>query len=223
MIEPIPKRYASIGDTTYDLSPQPTVEQNQKRTCRSTTWGLGLISLLGWGFLSVSPYADGPPPGHTGGFGEPTCQHCHFDAPLNDLNGQLHLEGVPPVYTKGQTYTLKVILNRIGMERGGFQLAARFESGTYAGLQAGRLHPGNKQVTLTRSTDPSNQISYAHHTLSGTSLAASDTALWLVNWTPTDSTLSPVTFHVTANAANGDDSEFGDFIYTLQAASQPSK
>src|SRR5690606_8758969 len=47
------------------------------------------------------PYPDRPPPAHTGGFGEPTCQQCHFDAPLNDPGGALYVEGLPERYTPG--------------------------------------------------------------------------------------------------------------------------
>ena len=53
-------------------------------------------------------YLDGPPPGHTGGFGEPTCAVCHFDVPEPDPAGGLVIEGVPEAFTPGERYLLTV-------------------------------------------------------------------------------------------------------------------
>lgn len=53
------------------------------------------MNTLGWGVVGlatvlpvvVAAYGDGPEPGNTGGFGEPTCASCHVDAPTNGAAG----------------------------------------------------------------------------------------------------------------------------------------
>ena len=79
------------------------------------------------------PYPEGPPPAHTGGFGEPTCQACHADNPLNAPGGSLALRGLPAVYAPATAYRVTITLRRPGLGRAGFQLAARFATGDQAG------------------------------------------------------------------------------------------
>jgi len=50
--------------------------------------------------------AEGPPPGHTGGLGEPTCRACHFDAPEELEVGELVLKGLRAAYAPGTEYPL---------------------------------------------------------------------------------------------------------------------
>ncbi len=156
-------------------------------------------------------YADGPPPGHTGGFDEPTCHACHFDQPVNAEGGWLTVEGVPPRYWSGAVYPITIVLTRPGLGRGGFQLAARFIEGGAAGRQAGswRLPPSGMQIA---SADDS-LVQYVEHTREGTALTAPDTVRWEVAWQAPAERGGMVVFHLGANAANDDASEFGDYIY----------
>ena len=68
-------------------------------------------------------YAEGAPPGFSGGFKEDSCHACHFDAELNSGGGRVTIEGVPSRFAAGERYTLTVTLGRVGMKRAGFQLA----------------------------------------------------------------------------------------------------
>ena len=98
----------------------------------------------------VRAYADGAPPGFTGGFGESSCDACHFEAALNTKPGQLSLTGVPERFVAGERYPLTITLSRPGMAMGGFQLSARMENG---GAQAGTLAPGpgeEKRIKIER-------------------------------------------------------------------------
>src|SRR5712691_2414588 len=79
--------------------------------------------------LAMTAYKDGAPAHMNGGFDEPSCHSCHLDNPLNAPGGALKLAGVPPAYKPGQRYRLTLDLVRDGMERGGFQVSARFASG----------------------------------------------------------------------------------------------
>lgn len=159
-------------------------------------------------------YPNAPPPGFTGGFGETSCDACHFEAEPNQPPGQVTLLGVPDRFEAGQAYDLTVVLTRPGMARGGFELAARFANGD----QAGRLAAGDSEagrVGVTSAYD----VQYAHHLLAGTTLVAQDTARWSLVWTAPDGA-GTVHFHVAANAADGDDAVYGDYIYTTTAVTQ---
>lgn len=186
---------------------------------RSFAFTGACAALIGLTFAAAVPsmppvhrYADDPPLAHTGGFGEPTCHACHFDGPLNADGGALTIAGVPDRYAPGQQYRVTVRLHRADLEAGGFELAARFADGT----QAGTLRPTDAHADVS-VVDTSN-VAYAHHTPRGTAPVAADSARWTLEWTAPDARDS-VVFHVAANAANDDASEFGDFIYTAQRTS----
>jgi len=167
--------------------------------------------------LTVSAYRDGPPEGHTGGFGEPTCQACHFGGELNEAAGTLEIRELPAVFTPGQTYPLQVVLRRPAMPVGGFELAARFAPGSAgAGAQAGKLEAVDDHADVF---DAPNGISYAHHTRAG-STAAGDSIVWGLRWTA-PSRSGPVVFHVAGNAGDDDESPLGDFIYTAERVVEP--
>lgn len=157
-------------------------------------------------------YADGPPPAHTGGFGEPTCLTCHFDGDLNAPGGSLTVDGLPAAYIPGHPYPLTVRLARPDLQRGGFQLTARFADTNRAGQQAGRFTIADERVAADREAG----IAYLRHTPAGTG-PAEDSLRWTFTWTAPDTAAGQVVFHLAANAANGDDSEFGDYIYALEA------
>lgn len=176
---------------------------------------LSAVALSAAVALAARParFKEGPPPAHTGGFGEPTCRQCHSDAGLNEPGGRLAIGGLPPAYVPGRTYELAVTLERAGMLRAGFQLSARFAAGESSGRQAGVLSPTDARTAVV--TDSVTHVSYLEHTLAGTALATPEAARWTFRWTaPAGSAgRGAVVIHVTGNAANDDDSPLGDFIY----------
>jgi hypothetical protein len=158
---------------------------------------------------STARFPVAPPPAHTGGFGEPTCQSCHDGNALNDPAGAVELRGLPAAgWTPGERYRLTVVVRRPGMQRGGFEAAARFAAGADSGRQAGRWHAPDARTALTEE----RAVAYVHHTDLGAEPAA-DSAAWTVEWTAPASAAAPVVFHVTANAASGDGSAFDDYVY----------
>jgi hypothetical protein len=178
------------------------------------SWGgsLGAFALAGASLAALSLYKDGPPPAHTGGFGEPTCRECHSDAGLNEAGGELSIADAPASYEAGRTYELEVVLRRAGMLRAGFQLAARFAEGDATGTPAGLLQPGDRRSRVI--WDTVSHVSYIEHNQIGTALRG-DAGRWPVSWTaPTGNARGVVEFDVAGNAANDDDSPLGDFIYT---------
>lgn len=165
--------------------------------------------------VSAFLYRDGPPPGFSGGFGEDHCQACHFGDTLNAKPGSLTISA-PRHYSPGATYTLTVTLTRPGMVIGGFQLTARFEEG---GAQAGTMaatHGDRDRIKVT--TD--RGVQYAYHQRPGTALTGRNMVRWTLRWTAPAGGGS-VRFSAAANAANEDDSQFGDYVYTASVRSAP--
>lgn len=154
-------------------------------------------------------YAEHPPLGHTGGFGEPTCHACHFGGEVNGGEGTLAVKGLPPFVRPGHSYRIAVRLTA-EMKRAGFMLGVRTADGT----QAGRLSPVDTVRAAVHRVD-STGVQYAHHTLAGTELRDPNRAVWRLRWTAPAAAGDSVVVHVAANAANDDASEFGDNIYTV--------
>jgi hypothetical protein len=180
---------------------------------------VGTLAALVAPVATGAAYLDGPPPAHTGGFGEPTCHTCHFDGPLNDAAGALTLAGLPGAYRPGARYEISLILARPGIERGGLQLAVRFAEGDPAGRQAGYLEAEGPRTEVVEL----DGIQYLRHTRPGSQLVAPDTARWMLTWVAPQKDPAPVEFHVAANAANDDASEFGDRIYVGAWKARPDR
>lgn len=162
--------------------------------------------------IAASPhYPEEPPPQHTGGFGEPTCHTCHFGADLNAPGGKLELLGLPEVYEPDRSYRLIVRISRADLMRAGYQLAARYAEGEHAGEQAGQLRVSDVRSKLTPAGEP--EVTFAHHTREGSEPATGELGLWELEWQAPHAN-TPIVFHLAANAANGDASEFGDHVYT---------
>jgi hypothetical protein len=181
-----------------------------------------LAAMLGAAALATTAgaaYLDGPPPAHTGGFGEPTCHRCHVDRPMNDPAGTLALAGWPDRYEPGRRYDLRLVLTRPGLARGGFELAVRYAGpGPRAGRQAGTLRTRDARAAVVTASG----VAYARHTEEGTDPTAPDTVAWALEWEAPDGGGGLLVVHAAANAANDDASEFGDFIYTLEAHARPT-
>ena len=93
------------------------------------------------------------------------------------------------------------------MPRAGFQLSVRTEEGQ----QAGALKATNERVGIDRARG----IEYIRHSRDGTGGVVSDSILWTFDWIAPDS-IASLLIHVSANAANDDQSEFGDAVYQKQ-------
>jgi hypothetical protein len=168
--------------------------------------------LVSFAAFALAGFREGPLPGMTGGFGEPTCHKCHFDQRLGDPAGTLRLTGVPRSYTPGRRYAITVDLARPGLKRGGFELSARFASGR----QAGALAVAGDRLQIVKS--PDGDVQYAQHTLAGSVASPPGALRWSVDWIAPDRRGS-VVFHAAANASDDDASALGDFIYTAAARS----
>lgn len=159
---------------------------------------------------AAGAYSDGPPPAHTGGFGEPDCSGCHFAPPADAGGAELHIEGVPEHYRPGERYRLGVTLQANGPRRGGFSLSARDERGA----QAGELKPGKDVLSQSMPG-----LVYVGHATPADGLPAN----WTLEWKAPERCAGTVHFHLAANAANGDDSALGDVVVRAVAVSHPPR
>jgi hypothetical protein len=108
-------------------------------------------------------FRDGPAPNTTGGFGEPSCHQCHLDNALNAPGGTFMLAGVPARYEPSGTYQIAVALSREDLQRGGFQIAARFASGRDKGRQAGQWRMVDERARIIAGeSDPT--VWFVQHT-----------------------------------------------------------
>jgi hypothetical protein len=185
-------------------------------------WSLALgagAAVLGALPLALHASGAGVEPARTGGFGEMTCQQCHWENTLNDPAGRIAVAGLPDAYTPGEQYLITVTLARPDLRRAGFQMAAREDGiNMSAGSNAGTLRPTDELTTAVQAG--AKGTTYIQHTEPGTTISSAGTARWTVEWTAPESAGVPVVFHVAANAANDDSSPLGDFIYTTTASSR---
>lgn len=167
-----------------------------------------IFSLVSIGFRALNN-ADGPPAERTGAPSEANCTACHSGSVItNGTNwNKITLTTNIPAggYVPGVTYSITLSLAQAGITRYGFETTVRNASGNMAGsFIAGT-------GTFIQS---SGGRSYINHIISGTSFPTG-TASWTFSWkAPTGANASNVIFYVALNAANGDNTYFGDQIYT---------
>lgn len=145
----------------------------------------------------------------TGGFGEETCRSCHFDYDLNPDGGALTVSGIPERLSAGETVDIKIAVERDKLGAAGFQLSARYKDGS----QAGEFDIERSDRIMFSESVP-DSVQYVQHTNKGTKPSEGNTSSWNVKWKAPDSAEGIIIFNIAANAANGDMSEFEDFIYT---------
>jgi hypothetical protein len=174
-------------------------------------WKISLSSLFAVSCLAglLFAYEFGPPAAHTGDFSEPTCTECHTSFPLNATGGTLTVTGVPAQYQPGQTYPITVTIAKSGQRKWGFELSVRVIS---TKQQAGTL------VVINGDTQIQTQAGIQYIEQTQTSYSNSKST-WTFNWVAPATAVGDVRFSCAGNAANGDLTQLGDFIYTTTATS----
>lgn len=164
-------------------------------------------------FIST-PYPEHIAGAYTGGFGEESCHSCHFDYDLNQPEGELLVSGIGDSFKPGESHTITITVKRENLGRAGFQMTARFQDS----IQAGSFELSD-ELTTTPNID--NDITYVQHGV-GKVKATGDEKSWKVTWITPNQTKKPVIFNLAVNAANGDASEFGDWIYVREIQAEPN-
>jgi len=128
----------------------------------------------------------------------------------------LTLSGLPMAWTPGQPYTLTVMVAKPGQSRFGFQLSAVADA---TNQQAGTFERISGNVFVISN----GGIQYIEHS------NATNVNTFTVKWTaPASASFGTIRFNLAGNAANGDSSPNGDFIYArvdkvLPAAAPPTE
>ena len=165
-------------------------------------------------------YATGPDPRKTGAPGDQTCAQsgCHTGTALNGGGGSAVLtSSAGTTYTPGQQQTLTLTITDSRARVYGFQASARLDSNPSNG-QAGSFTAGTSQIVICENGS-----------LRGSSgCPANSSAQFIENsrpfstntitlaWTAPSSDVGPITVYVAANAANGNNDDSGDHIYTTK-------
>jgi hypothetical protein len=184
---------------------------------RAAPVALLVAALLPAPALLALHFRDGPPAQVTGGFGGDSCLACHSGNLPDDGDGQLTLQGFPDRYTPGTTYDLELTLSRPpAIATAGFQLAVRLADST----QAGTIQVPAEDRTRVALLDERG-VQYAHHQLAEPAAPASETVRWKLSWTAPE-TAGTIFAHAAAVAGDGNESQTGDHVYTLERTAEYS-
>jgi uncharacterized protein (TIGR03437 family) len=173
---------------------------------------------------------DGANPRLTAAPGEvaTSCTSCHGGTALNGGSGSIRiiLPGEAS-YTPGVAQRIQVQVADASQRRWGFQLTARVASSP-SDTQAGDLATvdSNAQIICAngraKPCSTSSPLQFATHTLTGTRLGTTGGATFEVDWTPPATDVGNITFYAAGNAANGNNSDSGDRIYTTSLVLTPA-
>ena len=187
------------------------------RRSRVSPVAMFVAALLPAPALLALHFRDGPPAQVTGGFGGDSCIACHSGNAPNDDAGQLMLRGFPERYTPGTTYDLELTLSRQpAITAAGFQLAVRLADSTQAGTIS---VPADDRARVALVDE--RGVQYAHHQLAEPAPSASESVRWKLSWTAPQAA-GEIFVHAAAVAGNGDESQTGDFVYTLEKTAEYS-
>ena len=175
-------------------------------------WGV-LVLLFVTSTGSAFAFSAGPFDELTGALNEANCTQCHAGNALNDSDGSLMLK-IPETYQPNAVYTIIVNLSRTGQSKWGFEMTALDSNGGRAGSFAAD-NAANTQVSEAKGKQ------YIKQTFVGTATGTKDANSWEFQWTAPDADIGPITFYAAGNAANGDFTASGDYIYTTSEGSTP--
>lgn len=139
--------------------------------------------------------------------------NCHNSSAVNSGIGSVVItDNIPSTgYIPGQTYSINVTVAQSGISKFGFG----FEAVNSSNTTAGTLVVTNAALTKTLS---GTRVNMTHLTNSGLGLGAKS---FTFNWIAPAASNGTVTFYSAGNAANGNNSDSGDFIYTTTKSVTP--
>lgn len=181
-------------------------------------WIAATLALSMFSLLTAEVMDDNGRAGYTGAPGENNCTYsgCHTGNPLNNPNGSIELRTgtTNNQYVPGQTYNMEFKVAFTGRSLFGLGVEALDASGNNAGTLTANAASGNQIKTRTVGAYTRRCIV---HTLNGG--ARQDSMVFRFTWTAPQS--GTVSFYYCGNAANGNGSESGDYIYTGSTVLNP--
>lgn len=165
--------------------------------------------------LVVYASVTGPEARYTGAPGDiNNCVQCHDTFEQANVGpGSVRLDGVPSVYTPGQQYNLTVVAQQSGRRHFGFQLTVIDIDGN----RIGTLAAVSADARINPTTGAGDR-QYIQHAEGGTQ--GQSTRVWAVRWTAPSTDLGTARFYLAGNAANGNGTNQGDYIYTASVFSE---
>ncbi len=167
----------------------------------------------------VNASASGPSPSFTDAPLESNCTVCHTTNPVNTGSGMLQITGIPAMHSPGQEIEITVTATKEDAVIYGFQLTAVDANGNTPGTFALPAETVPRTQVVSNTFDEITR-QYAQHTIDGLTGSAFGSNSWTFKWTAPMAAGGPVNFYAAANAADGDGSPSGDFIYTASVVTQ---
>ncbi len=178
--------------------------------------GLAVIPVL------IYAYASGPDPRYTAAPGDNpnacATSGCHSDSALNSGGGNVQLtSSAGASYTPAQQQTFTITINDSKAKVYGFQMTARIDSNPSL-RQAGDFTSDTQQIVIcddgslksARGCAANQIVQFIEHN------TPYKTNTINVTWTAPSTNVGTVTIYLAANAANGDQTNTGDHIYTTK-------
>ena len=182
----------------------------------------GLVAVVGLSPAPAEGRSTGANPGFAGHLlrsdGSPqTCAVCHNSFDLNAGTGSVSVE-VAQTAAPGETVPITITVDNqtppfsAGSARQGFEVTVRDPD---SGAFQGRFLLADPANTAFAGSGASRDTTYVTHTLGGTSQTT-----WVMNWVPRNPEAGEsgvVRVYVAANAADGNGTTSGDYVYTATA------
>jgi uncharacterized protein (TIGR03437 family) len=169
-------------------------------------------------------FSTGPPIMRTGAVvdGGITCVACHATYKTANADPRGHVSIAAAPFVPGVTQTLSVTIIHPTQMRWGFQIAARLagdptkQAGTFSTNSLVRVRCGTGHDAPCLGA-----LEFAEH-MNAQFTAVGAGYTYKVDWTPPAATPGDVIFYAAGNAANGDGTFNGDYIYTTSAIVSPA-
>lgn len=191
----------------------------QKVLAAGAALAAGLPILLFADVTGADPRLTGAP-----GDEQRACTACHTGTALNGGPGSVKI--VLPggnTYAPGVTQRVQVQVSDPAQRRWGFELTARPASNPTGG-RAGTLTPtdSNTRVECETRTCSATSVQFITHTQNGTRNGTTGGVTFEFDWTPPATDAGTVVLYAAGNAANGNNQDSGDRIYTTKLEVTPA-